>query len=103
MPTSVAMYEAKRSGRARAVMFDDAMRARLTRYVAIDTNLRKAIGTPEFSLAYQPIFDLHSGRLTSVEAPARWNHPELGQGPAPSSFRWRRNPASLPRWALGAE
>lgn len=74
----VAMYEAKRSGRARAVLFDDAMRARLTRYVAIDTNLRKAIGTAEFSLVYQPIFDLHSGRMTSVEALARWTHPELG-------------------------
>jgi EAL domain-containing protein (putative c-di-GMP-specific phosphodiesterase class I) len=60
-------------------MFDDAMRARLTRYVDIDTNLRKAIGTPEFTLVYQPIFDLDSGRMISVEALARWHHPELGQ------------------------
>ena len=75
----VAMYEAKRSGRARAVVFDDTMRARLTRYVAISTHLRRAIGTPQLSLVYQPIFDLETGRMTSVEALSRWRHPELGQ------------------------
>jgi diguanylate cyclase (GGDEF)-like protein/PAS domain S-box-containing protein len=75
----VAMYEAKRSGRARAVVFDDAMRARLTRYVDISTHLRQAIGTPELSLVYQPIFDLETGRMTSVEALSRWHHAELGQ------------------------
>jgi diguanylate cyclase (GGDEF)-like protein/PAS domain S-box-containing protein len=75
----VAMYEAKRSGRACAVKFDDTMRARLMRHVAIDTSLRKAIGTPQFSLLYQPIIDLASNQMTSVEALARWHHPQLGQ------------------------
>lgn len=81
----VAMYEAKRSGRACAVMFDDAMRARLTRYVMIDGSLRKALGTPALSLVYQPIVDLDSNRMTSVEALARWRHPQLGIIP-PSEF-----------------
>jgi diguanylate cyclase (GGDEF)-like protein/PAS domain S-box-containing protein len=81
----VAMYEAKRSGRACAVVFDDAMRARLTRYVSVDANLRKALGTPEFTLVYQPIVDLDTQRMTSVEALARWNHPTLGQVP-PTEF-----------------
>jgi diguanylate cyclase (GGDEF)-like protein/PAS domain S-box-containing protein len=74
----VAMYEAKRTGRARAVRFDDTMRTRITRYVAVDDNLRKALGTPEFTLVYQPIIDLDSRRIISVEALARWHHPELG-------------------------
>lgn len=81
----VAMYEAKRSGRACAVKFDDVMRARLTRYVTIDSGLRKALGTSQLSLVYQPIFDLETRRMTSVEALARWQHPELGQVP-PSEF-----------------
>jgi diguanylate cyclase (GGDEF)-like protein/PAS domain S-box-containing protein len=74
----VAMYEAKRSGRACAVLFDDAMRAKLTRYLLIDSQLRRALQNNEFSLVYQPIVDLASGEVTSVEALARWQHPTLG-------------------------
>jgi diguanylate cyclase (GGDEF)-like protein/PAS domain S-box-containing protein len=74
----VAMYEAKRSGRACSVVFNEAMRTRLTRHVAIETNLRRAIGTPEISLVYQPIVDLKSGRMVSAEALCRWTHPMLG-------------------------
>lgn len=75
----VAMYEAKRSGRACAVVFNEAMRTRLTRHVTIEANLRKALGTSELSLVYQPIVELESGCMTSVEALARWEHPVLGQ------------------------
>jgi diguanylate cyclase (GGDEF)-like protein/PAS domain S-box-containing protein len=75
----VAMYEAKRSGRACAVVFNEAMRTRLTRHVTIESNLRKALGTREISLVYQPIVELETGRMTSVEALARWQHPMLGQ------------------------
>jgi diguanylate cyclase (GGDEF)-like protein/PAS domain S-box-containing protein len=39
----VAMYEAKRAGRARAVLFNEAMHSRLTRDVSIETSLRRAI------------------------------------------------------------
>ncbi|HEX9138963.1 MAG TPA: bifunctional diguanylate cyclase/phosphodiesterase, partial [Steroidobacteraceae bacterium] len=74
----VAMYEAKRSGRACSVVFNEAMRTRLTRHVAIETNLRRAIGTPELSLVFQPILELDSGRMISAEALCRWNHPMLG-------------------------
>lgn len=81
----VAMYEAKRSGRACAVMFDDAMRARLTRYVTVDSNLRRALGTDELSLVYQPIIELDSNTATSVEALSRWLCPQLGQV-SPSEF-----------------
>jgi diguanylate cyclase (GGDEF)-like protein/PAS domain S-box-containing protein len=74
----VAMYEAKRLGRGCAVMFDDAMRARLTRFVSIEGSLRAALGTSQLSLVYQPIIDLATGRMASVEALARWHHPQLG-------------------------
>jgi len=75
----VAMYEAKRSGRACAVMFDEAMRAQLTRFVTIDSCLRKALGTPELSLVFQPVVALESLRVESVEALLRWRHPQLGE------------------------
>jgi diguanylate cyclase (GGDEF)-like protein len=74
----VAMYEAKRSGRARAVIFNEVMHTRLTRKVAIESSLHKAIGTDQLTLVFQPIIDLDSGGLISAEALLRWNHPELG-------------------------
>jgi diguanylate cyclase (GGDEF)-like protein/PAS domain S-box-containing protein len=81
----VAMYEAKRSGRGCTVVFNEAMHTRLTRRVAIETSLRRAIGTSELYLVYQPIVELNSGRMVSAEALVRWNHPTLG-AITPSEF-----------------
>ncbi|MEO6079649.1 MAG: EAL domain-containing protein [Steroidobacteraceae bacterium] len=81
----VAMYEAKRAGRACSVFFNDAMHTRLSRKLLIETNLRKALGTSQLSLVYQPIVELDSGRRNSVEALLRWHHPTLGHV-SPSEF-----------------
>jgi len=80
-----AMYEAKRAGRARWVLFDDTMRARLTRAVTIENELRYAVARGQLHAVYQPIVDLETGAMTSVEALLRWRHPELGQV-APAEF-----------------
>jgi diguanylate cyclase (GGDEF)-like protein/PAS domain S-box-containing protein len=74
----VAMYEAKRAGRGCSVVFSEAMHTRLTRHLAIEGSLRKALGTPELTLVYQPIIDLNSRRMVSAEALLRWHHPVLG-------------------------
>jgi diguanylate cyclase (GGDEF)-like protein/PAS domain S-box-containing protein len=74
----VAMYEAKRAGRACTVVFNEAMHVRLTRHMTIESGLRKALGTDQLSLVYQPIVELETGRITSVEALLRWQHPVLG-------------------------
>jgi len=74
----LAMYEAKRAGRACAVFFNDAMHTRLTRNLTIESSLREALGTDQLSLVYQPIVELDTGRRASVEALIRWNHPTLG-------------------------
>ncbi len=81
----VAMYEAKRAGRGCSVVFNEAMHIRLTRHVTIENNLRRAIGTAEMFLVYQPIVDLATGQMTSAEALIRWNHPTLGMI-SPSEF-----------------
>jgi diguanylate cyclase (GGDEF)-like protein/PAS domain S-box-containing protein len=81
----VAMYEAKRSGRGCSIVFSDAMHTRLARHVAIETSLRRAIGSHELALHYQPIMELASGRLVSAEALLRWHHPTLGNI-SPSEF-----------------
>jgi predicted signal transduction protein with EAL and GGDEF domain len=74
----MAMYEAKRAGRGCAVVFSEAMYARLTRNLTIETSLRRALGTEQLHLEYQPVVDLDTGRRRSVEVSVRWNHPTMG-------------------------
>lgn len=73
-----AMYEAKRAGRGITVVFDHAMHARLTRSLQIEAGLRLAVARDEFTVLYQPIVDLETGRMSSVEALLRWRHSVLG-------------------------
>jgi diguanylate cyclase (GGDEF)-like protein/PAS domain S-box-containing protein len=81
----VAMYEAKRGGRACSVVFNEGMHTRLTRQVAIESGLRKALAERQMFLVYQPIVDLRTGRMISAEALLRWEHPQLGLIP-PAEF-----------------
>lgn len=52
--------------------------ARAAEQSGLKNRLRKAIEQQEFTVHYQPVFDLASGRPEAVEALARWVHPELG-------------------------
>ena len=81
----VAMYEAKRSGRCCSVTFNEAMHTRLARHMTIETGLRRGLGSDQFTLVYQPIVEVANGRMASVEALVRWNHPLLG-AITPSEF-----------------
>jgi len=73
-----AMYEAKRAGKARYAVFDEEMRTRVQRRHLLENELRRAIEGEQFSLVYQPIVSLETGRLKSVEALLRWLHPAQG-------------------------
>jgi len=81
----LAMYEAKRAGRARVVRFNESMHERVTRHVMIENSLRRALADGQLRLVYQPIIELATQRLVSVEALMRWHHPDLGEVP-PSEF-----------------
>ena len=73
-----AMYEAKRAGRSRYVVFDNEMHTKVQRGLQIESDLRAAIGTSQLSLHYQLIASLLTGEITGVEALIRWQHPTLG-------------------------
>lgn len=73
-----AMYEAKRGGKARYVVFDASMRQRVQRRMRLETDLRKAIQSDQMYVAYQPVISLSTGLLTGVETLLRWNHPTEG-------------------------
>ncbi|MGU3433988.1 EAL domain-containing protein [Actinomycetes bacterium M1A6_2h] len=74
----VAMYRAKYSGPDNTAMFDTDDRDQARRQLALSTDLRGALDHNDLTLEYQPIFDIETGRITAVEALARWNHPTLG-------------------------
>jgi diguanylate cyclase (GGDEF)-like protein/PAS domain S-box-containing protein len=74
----VAMYEAKRLGRNRVVLFDDAMSQSVVERHLIENDLLRGIENREFQLRYQPIVALGDAGLLGFEALIRWHHPTLG-------------------------
>ena len=81
----LAMYQAKQRGRNNYQWYSDEFNSSVARFIAIRNQLQKAIEQGQFTLHYQPKFDLANGRCTGVEALARWEHPTMGQV-APSEF-----------------
>ena len=73
-----AMYQAKDRGRARWVVFDNAMRASAVDRLDIENALRRALDRRELRVFFQPLVDLTTGRISGVEALLRWEHPERG-------------------------
>ncbi len=99
----VAMYRAKQSGGDGLALFDSSLRARANERVSLARDLRAAIGTDQLSLHYQPIVDLASQRVTSVEALVRWKHPARGQVPPDEFVRLAEDTGvivELGRWVL---
>ncbi len=73
-----AMYHAKAAGKGTCVSFTPDMNDRARQRSEIEAGLRQALENEELRVYYQPLMDLHSGRLTGVEALVRWQHPEKG-------------------------
>ncbi|RJF92812.1 cyclic di-GMP phosphodiesterase [Noviherbaspirillum saxi] len=74
----MAMYAAKEEGRNTYRLFALDMNEKVSKFVWLDTNLRKAISEGQFELHYQPKKNLKTGKTESVEALIRWNSPERG-------------------------
>jgi len=73
-----AMYRAKENGKARSEMFDKSMHARAVSRLQLESDLRVGVEEKQFSIYYQPIVALETGRFTGFEALVRWNHPTRG-------------------------
>ena len=71
-----AMYRAKEIGRGRAVFFDRKLM--MSRLNTTQSGLYRALRRREFSLLYQPQFNMANGKLCGLEALLRWNTPRDG-------------------------
>jgi diguanylate cyclase (GGDEF)-like protein len=76
-----AMYRAKTSGKARHVVFDEGMHKEVVARLDLERELREAVERDEFSLAFEPVIALDTGKVTALEALIRWEHPTRGSVP----------------------
>lgn len=74
----IAMYQAKKQGKARHQLFNQNFYKNAMYQVKLEQDLRLAIDRQEFILHYQPIVELATERLVGFEALVRWIHPERG-------------------------
>ncbi|HZX79700.1 MAG TPA: EAL domain-containing protein [Lysobacter sp.] len=80
----VAMHQAKRQGRNRAVPFQNEFVEGVSRRVQLVAELRQALEREEFVAVFQPLFDSDE-RPVALETLVRWLHPERGLLP-PGEF-----------------
>jgi diguanylate cyclase (GGDEF)-like protein len=74
----VAMYDAKKRGRAQFAVFEPAMHESLMTRLQMENDLRRAVSEGTLTLAYQPQVDLRTQAIICLEALVRWDHPVTG-------------------------
>lgn len=80
-----AMYAAKNAGRSTHRWFNHQMMEQNREKLVLTSALATALDNEQFSIAYQPEIDTHTGQIIGVEALLRWNHPSQG-AISPSRF-----------------
>jgi diguanylate cyclase (GGDEF)-like protein/PAS domain S-box-containing protein len=80
----LALYQAKNAGRNTLRFFDPAMQEALEKRNLLESELQQALAKRQLVLHYQPQVD-ETGRVVSLEALLRWQHPQRGLVP-PDEF-----------------
>jgi diguanylate cyclase (GGDEF)-like protein/PAS domain S-box-containing protein len=70
-----AMYRAKGIGQGSVAHYDVGIHEKVEERLATTAALRLGIARNEFVVLYQPVIDIWTGALVSVEALVRWEHP----------------------------
>lgn len=101
----IALYQAKELGRNRFFTFNGKLAQRLRQQRELDAAIRDALREGQFSVFYQPQFDLSSGAVIGMEALLRWEHPARGLLLPPSFMGAVRNNGlidEVTKWTLSA-
>jgi len=81
----LALYRAKDAGGGTFRSYEPQLHVDAEERRVLEMALRKALELGQMHLAYQPVVESGSERLTGFEALLRWTHPELGSIP-PAKF-----------------
>ena len=73
--SEIAMYRAKRGGKARCELFDSGMHESAVKRLRMETDIRKGLDLDEFRVYYQPLVNLQTGKISGFEALTRWQKP----------------------------
>ena len=74
----IALYKSKEWGRSRYTIFDQAMHETFKETLILENELRRTIRAKQLQLYFQPIIELHTGRIYGFEALVYWNHHKRG-------------------------
>lgn len=75
----IALYHAKAAGRNTYALFGEHMDELLRTRRQLEHDLRQALATEtQIEIVYQPVYGADGSAPCSLEALARWKHPELG-------------------------
>ncbi|MEW8288507.1 MAG: EAL domain-containing protein [Candidatus Thiodiazotropha endolucinida] len=80
-----AMYEAKQNNRGSFCFFSREIENRVTQELQIGHDLHNALKDNQFTVHYQPQYELQNDSIVGFEALVRWEHPKQGLL-APVSF-----------------
>ncbi|MGK0288591.1 MAG: diguanylate cyclase (GGDEF)-like protein [Pseudomonadota bacterium] len=99
----IAMYQAKQDGRNTYHYYDESLNKAIDDKFKLLQLLRPAIIEAQFELYYQPMLNLSSGEVTTIEALLRWPQPD-GNMITPAQFIPLAESSGLinelGRWAL---
>src|SRR5258708_12880239 len=90
-----AIKRAIENGKNNFKFFSEEINIHTFERMALETSLRRGLERNEFFLHYQAKLDLHTKRVTGVEALVRWQHPDLALVPPVPSIPLPHQPALL--------
>jgi diguanylate cyclase (GGDEF)-like protein len=100
-----ATYRAKARGRGCVEVFDETLRLQLNQRAELEAAIASGLADGEMQVAYQPVVDVATERLTGYEALIRWERPGLGPVPTDQFIavaEGSRLIAEVDRWMLQA-
>lgn len=80
-----ALYAVKNDGKNSWLYYNPVMQATMIQRLSLEQSLRDALFNDEFHLHYQPIVNVHDGRVRGFEALLRWQSSNYGVVP-PMTF-----------------